>query len=73
MNQDSTKLNELDKRLEGVITELRGRGGVQDRLDDIETQTATLTNAYWKGIGIIAGLAAASGFIGTLVGYIFFK
>jgi hypothetical protein len=73
MNQDLKTLNEIYTKLELVVAELRGRGGLHDRISALEAKQEMLVNAYWKGIGVIAGLAAASGFIGTLFGYVFFK
>ena len=66
-NNTTTKLYEISSDVKLLANELRGRGGLLDRLDSLEKTRREFESAYWKGIGIIAGISATSAFIGSVL------
>jgi len=58
-------LNEINTEVKLVSAELRGRGGLHDRIEALETRQAEMDKTYYIGIGIISAIGTASGFIGA--------
>ncbi len=54
------KLYEISSDVKLLSNELSGRGGLFARIESLEKDREEQKAAYWKGIGIIAGVSAAS-------------
>ena len=65
------KVYEISADVKLLASELRGRGGLYDRIETLEKIQIEHEKAYWKGIGVIAGISAASAFIGSFAKYLF--